>query len=462
MADQKRAVYALSVLFAINTMNFFDRQILGAVGEDVRREWSLSDTALGLLGTAFTLLYAVVGVPLGRLADRGERRKILGAGVFVWSLLTAVSGFARTFSQMVIARLGVGIGEATCSPASTSLIGDLFPGTRRARAVAIWMLGLPLGLGLANGTGGWIAQHWGWRSAFYLAAIPGILCAIAALFIKEPARGMLEQHAVGERRRPGSPYKLVLSIPTLWWIIASGALHNFNMYALGAFLVPFLIRFHGTNTATAGTISMVVYGLSGMVGLYGGGVAADALYKRRIDGRLLVSAAALVIATPPMFLALQQPRGSVLAFSLLMGFGIGVMYAYYATVYTSIHDVVEPSLRGTAMALYFCAMYLLGASLGPLGTGVASDYFTMKAGAMAGVVAERSLGSVMLDVLPTIVGGPKVVAPAALNPYRAEGLRSALYIVPALAGLLALVLFAASRTVKQDVERLQAWMRGSS
>jgi hypothetical protein len=246
------AGYALAVLFFINLMNFFDRQILGAVGEDVRREWSLSDTALGLLGTAFTLLYAVVGVPLGRLADRGERRKILGAGVFVWSLLTAVSGFARTFSQMVIARLGVGIGEATCSPASTSLIGDLFPGTRRARAVAIWMLGLPLGLGLANGTGGWIAQHWGWRSAFYLAAIPGILCALAALFIKEPARGMLEQHAVGERRRPGSPYKLVLSIPTLWWIIASGALHNFNMYALGAFLVPFLIRFHGTNTRDGG------------------------------------------------------------------------------------------------------------------------------------------------------------------------------------------------------------------
>src|SRR5262245_28827407 len=261
-------------------MNFFDRQILGAVGEDVRKEWGLSDTALGLLGTAFTLLYAVVGVPLGRLADRSERRRILSAGVFVWSALTAVSGFARSFTQMVVARLGVGVGEATCSPASTSLIGDLFPGTRRARAIAIWMLGLPLGLGLANGTGGYIAHTWGWRAAFYLAAIPGLLCAFAALRIKEPARGMAEEHAVGDRRRPGSPYALVLSIPTLWWVIASGALHNFNMYALGAFLVPFLIRFHGVNTAEAGSISMVVYGFSGMLGLYGGGVAADALYRR--------------------------------------------------------------------------------------------------------------------------------------------------------------------------------------
>ena len=118
------------MLFFINLMNFFDRQILGAVGEDVRKEWALSDTALGLLGTAFTLLYAVVGVPLGRLADTKERKRILAAGVFVWSGLTALSGFARSFGQMVVARLGVGVGEATCSPASTSLIGDLFPGTR--------------------------------------------------------------------------------------------------------------------------------------------------------------------------------------------------------------------------------------------------------------------------------------------------------------------------------------------
>src|SRR6185436_10720160 len=116
--------------------------------------------------TVFTLLYAVVGLPLGRLSDRARRTRILAAGVFAWSLLTALSGVARSFSQLIVMRLGVGVGEATCSPASTSLIGDLFPARRRARAVAIWMLGLPLGLGLANGAGGWILQNWGWRKAF--------------------------------------------------------------------------------------------------------------------------------------------------------------------------------------------------------------------------------------------------------------------------------------------------------
>src|SRR5471030_1194377 len=143
--------YALFVLFLINLMNFFDRQIIGGIGEGIRREWGLSDTALGLLGTAFTLLYAVFGLPLGRLSDRTARKTILAGGIFVWSLLTAASGLARSFSQLIVARLGVGVGEATCSPASTSMIGDLFPTTQRARAVAIWMLGLPLGLGLANG-----------------------------------------------------------------------------------------------------------------------------------------------------------------------------------------------------------------------------------------------------------------------------------------------------------------------
>src|SRR3989440_5092721 len=195
------ALYALMVLFAINLMNFFDRQIIGGVGEGIRREWGLSDTALGLLGTVFTLLYAVFGLPLGRMSDTGARRRILAGGVFVWSLLTAASGLARNFAQLIVARLGVGVGEATCSPASTSLIGDFFPTTWRARAVAIWMLGLPLGLGLANGAGGWILQNWGWRNAFYIAAIPGILCAIAALAMREPRRGTLEAHAVGERCR---------------------------------------------------------------------------------------------------------------------------------------------------------------------------------------------------------------------------------------------------------------------
>jgi predicted MFS family arabinose efflux permease len=453
------ALFALVVLFAINLMNFFDRQLLGGVGEGIRREWALSDTALGLLGTVFTLLYAVVGLPLGRLSDRTERRWILSGGVFVWSLLTAASGIARTFSQLVVARLGVGVGEATCSPASTSLLGDLFPTTRRARAMAIWMLGLPIGLGLANGAGGWILQNWGWRRAFYIAAIPGILCAIAALMIREPKRGTVEEHAIGERRREGNPYLLVLSIPTMLWIIVSGALHNFNMYALGAFVAPFLVRYHRMNFLDAGWVAAAVYGFSGIVGLMGGGALADRLYTRRVDGRLIVGAGAIVLCAPLMFMGLMRPRGDIVGFALLMGIGCGVMYAYYSTVYSTIHDVVEPALRGTAMALYFCAMYLLGASLGPVGTGLVSDYFTFQAASAAGAVQPLPFGALLGAELRSLVGESKGFDVRALEPFRAEGLHTAMYIVPILAAILAVVLLLASRTVKADVARLRAWMR---
>ena len=452
------ALYALVVLFAINLMNFFDRQIIGGVGEGIRREWGLSDTALGLLGTVFTLLYAVFGLPLGRLSDNNERRKILSGGVFLWSLLTAASGVARSFGQLIVARLGVGVGEATCSPASTSLIGDLFPTAWRGRAMAIWMLGLPLGLGLANGAGGWILQNWGWRNAFYVAAVPGLICAAAALLVREPARGTKEEHAVGARRRDGNPFLLVLSIPTMWWVIASGALHNFNMYALGAFVAPFLVRYHHMSFFDAGWVAAGVYGFSGIAGLVLGGALGDRLHRRRVDGRLIVGCGSIVVCAPLMWLGLTRPSGDVRGFAFLMGGGCGVMYAYYSTVYSTIHDVVEPSLRGTAMALYFCAMYLLGASLGPVGTGLVSDYFTVQHAAAAGAVQPLPFGALMAAELRSLVGASKGFDLRALEPFRAAGLHTAMFVVPILAALLAIVLFAASRTVAADVDRLRRWM----
>jgi MFS family permease len=433
-------------------MNFYDRNIAGAVAEPMRHEWGLSDTAIGLLGTAFTLLYAATGVPLGRLADRASRTRILACGVFVWSLFTGISGFVRNpislfgraispYNQMFAARLGVGIGEATCAPASSSLIGDLFPASKRARALSIFMLGLPIGIALSNAISGWIIQRFNWRSTFFVAAIPGLICTAAVMVLKEPARGASEVHDIGGRKRHGSPYLLVLSIPTMWWLILSGALHNFNMYAIGQFLIPFLIRFHGMQIRDAGLASMAVYGLSGVPGLLIGGLVGDAIMKQRENGRLLVGTVAIAISVPMLFLALGRPAGDMVGFMLFMGAGIGVMYAYYSTVYSAIQDVIEPSLRGTAMALYFFAMYVLGASFGPVVTGFASDHYTKQAAVAAGVTD---------------------LSRQALEPFRAAGLHSAMYIIPILATLLALVLFAGSRTVPKDMRKLHEWMRDAA
>jgi MFS family permease len=463
MSDKTKAGFALAVLFAINTMNFFDRQILGAVGELIRKDWQLDDTTLGTLGTAFTLIYAFVGLPLGRLADRSSRKVILSWGVFLWSALTAGSGLAQNFAQMFGMRLGVGIGEATCAPAANSLIGDLYPAHKRAKALAVFMMGLPIGIALSFLVSGYIAKDYGWRAAFYVAGIPGVLCAIAALFIKEPKRGVSETHNVGGMKREGtpslgffntflspnvdrtifgeSPFWLVLSIPTMWWLILSGALHNFNMYALGSFLQSYLMRYHELKVADAGLISMAVYGLAGAPGLLLGGIFGDAAVRRKKNGRMLVSALALFISVPFVYFALGRPPKEILGFTLLMSVGVAAMYVYYSTVYSAIQDVIEPSLRGTAMAIYFFAMYVMGASFGPVGTGFASDYFTRKAASAAGVIDYTQ---------------------KSLEPFRAEGLHSAMYVIPILGVLLTLVLFAASRTITGDMKKLEDWMKRSA
>src|SRR5947209_5106729 len=170
-----RLAFTLLVLLGINTMNFYDRQVLGAVGEYVRNEWDLSDRQLSALTVAFILLYAAVGLPLGRWADVGRRRLILAAGVLLWSVMTSLSGLAWGFTSLFVFRLGVGVGEASCAPAANSLLGDLFPAQQRARALAIFMLGLPLGLGASNWISGVIARELGWRQALYVAAVPGFL-----------------------------------------------------------------------------------------------------------------------------------------------------------------------------------------------------------------------------------------------------------------------------------------------
>jgi MFS family permease len=439
--DRRRAYFALAVLFAINMMNFFDRQIIAVVTEPVRKEWQLTYSQMALLGTAFTLIYAVFGLPLGRLTDKVSRTRILGIGVFAWSLLTAVSGFSRNYWELFALRLGVGVGEAACAPAGTSLIGDLFPANKRAKALSIFMMGLPIGLALSYAVSGRLAQAYGWRWAFYVAIIPGIICAVAAFLMKEPLRGGTESHSIGSHKREGSPYWLVLSIPTMWWIIASGALQNFNMYAIGSFLNPFLQQYHGLNIRVASDVSMVVNGLMGIPGLLLGGILGDAIMKRRRNGRMIVGAIAILVSVPLILFALWRPRGDIWGFAVFMGLGYAAMSVYYSTVYSTIQDIIEPSLRGTAMALYFFAMYVLGASLGPYGTGLASDTFTEAAARRAGL-AEITYQS--------------------LEPYRAEGLHTAMYIIPVLGALLALVLLAASRTVTKDMEKLQEWMKRSA
>jgi predicted MFS family arabinose efflux permease len=432
--DQNRqARYALFVLFAINMMNFFDRQIIASVSQPIIKEWGLTDTQMGKIGFAFIIIYAVVGLPFGVWADRGSRPKLLAFAVTVWSLFTAASGMAWSYGSMFLARMGVGVGEAGCSPAGNSLIGDLYPASKRGKAIAIFMLGLPIGIFLSNMFSGVIAKAYGWRTTFLMATIPGLLLAALALKIKEPMRGASEAApSDGHTRSLGEfilRYLRVLATPTMWWIILSGALHNFNAYTVNSFIPLYLGRHHGLDIRDANLIAAVVLGAVGVVGLIVGGWMADWSRKRGPRGRMVVAAMALLISTPCVYLAIEQPKGSLINFMGLMGFGWMLIYVYYVTVYPAILDVVEPSLRGSAMALYFFGMYFLGGAYGTWITGALSDHFAREAMLAAGA--------------------------STLEPFRAIGLQKAFYAVPLVSLALTFVLFAGSFTIRKDAQKLQ-------
>ena len=418
---------SLAVLFAVNILNFYDRQVLGALLEPIRKEFHLSDTQLGALGTMPIVLYALVGLPLGRLADSWSRKRLLAAGVAVWASLTGFGGLARSYLVLMVSRLGVYLGEAACAPAATSWIGDLYPPERRSRALAVFMLGVPIGGALSYAISGPAAQAWGWRAALLVAALPAVLLIPALARLSEPARGASETRRAAAATV--SPVSSILRIPTMWWIIASGALVNFNLYALATFLPAFLTRYHGLSVGQAGLWAGAGYGVAGIAGGMIAGAWGDRVIHKRKDGRMLSAAAAALVAAPVALVGIRQPAGAAAASIALIMIAYGFLNMYYGLVYSAMHDIVAPAVRGTTMAIYFLAMYLCGASFGPLITGRLSDYLAHS--------AARAAGS-------AVVG----------EAYRAIGLHQAMYAIPALSAALALALWAGSRTIAADMARI--------
>lgn len=424
----------LFLLFLANLFNFFDRTIPAIIIEPIRLEWSLSDFQIGLVGTAFTLVYAIAGVPLGRMADTGSRRKIMGWGLTIWSGLTAVNGLAWNFWSFLLIRMGVGIGEASYAPAANSLIGDLFPAHKRARAMGIFMLGLPLGLLLAFFSIGAMVQAFdSWRAPFLLAALPGMLLALLMFMIKEPARGAAESVQV-QSAPVAKPLRQVLAIPTFWWLVLAGLAFNFATYACNSFMVPMLQRYFILSLQQAAMATGVMVGLTGLLGLTLGGWVADRLHQRWQTGRLLFAALSMLIAAVCTGCALLTGRIEIVLFVALFSLGWLFAYNFYTCVYTAIQDVVEPRLRATAMALFFAGLYLLGGGLGPIAVGLLSDHYA-KAAMLAAGASEMS------------------------EAFKAIGLHDAMLLIPLALLLTMLALLQASRCFVADAKRMQHGMQ---
>jgi MFS family permease len=452
--DKQRLWFSVAVLFAVNILNFYDRHVPGALVEPMRKEFNLDDTQVGLLGSAFIWLYAIVGVPLGVIADRWSRKKLLAWGVVIWTALTASAGLATSFSLLLFSRFGVGLGEAACAPTATSWLGDLFPATKRSRVLALFMMGVPVGGALGYFFGGPIAQAYGWRTAMVTAALPAVLLVPALLLLREPERGASEgQHEIlasaafgGNERGPGglsAPSNAnadvalrtsrtsvwsVLRIPTLWWIIVSGALLNFCAYAFAGFLPAFLSRLHGLSVARSGMVTGVLYFLGGVSGGLLSGHLGDYIIHRRKDGRMVCAAVMALVTVPLACIGILQPRGSLIVATVFLGLMYASLSTYYGFVYAAIQDIVAPRQRASTMAIYFMAMYMCGASFGPLLTGRLSDVLAHRAAAAAGSA--------------TIT-----------EAFRAAGLQQAMLIIPVLSVVLAFVLYMGSRTIVADAEQ---------
>lgn len=381
--------YVIWLLFFVYVLNFVDRQIVTILTEEIKAAFDLSDKQLGLLGgVAFAILYSTLGVPIARLADRSNRVNIISIALFVWSLFTAATGLAKSFFHLLAARICVGIGEAGLSPPAYSLISDYFTPERRARAMAIYSMGINGGVFVGFLVGAWVADHWGWRNAFFVVGLPGVAAAfVVKATLREPPRGFSEPGGVPKAAEP-PPVGLVFR--ELWakrsfpHLALAASLHAFVGYGVGQFGRSFLTRSHGMDVGEVGPWLAFISAFGGAAGTYLGGYLADRFAVRKGDRRyyLWVPGISTLINVPLALLVYLLPsKYAVLALMFPAG-AIGAMYlAPTFSTTASLAGVRERALAG-AILLFFINM--IGLGLGPMLTGMLSDWFnaSLAAGGM--------------------------------------------------------------------------------
>ncbi len=364
----------LSLLVVLYVINYIDRQILSVLLEPIKQDLGVSDTAMGLLtGLAFALFYTTAGIPIARLADRGSRRNVIIAGVLVWSAMTAVCGLARNFLQLAVARVGVGIGEATLSPAAHSLIADAFPPERRATALATYNIGGNIGIMFGFMLGGFIGEAFGWRIAFFVVGLPGLAAAaVVRLALHEPARGRLEG-MVDDASTPGllEVFRHMTRQKTFRHLCLSASLYSFAAYGFTIWGATFLIRVHGMSLSETGLAMGLIQGLGGGFGTYLGGRLADRWARN--DERFLVWIPAVggALAVPLLAVFLFAPDRSLAlgAYAIAMVFSVFFVGPCYAIA----QSLARLRMRAQAAAMLMFAINLIGLGIAPLAVGMLND-----------------------------------------------------------------------------------------
>src|SRR3954462_2018747 len=373
--------YVLGILTVVYALNFLHRTIFNVLIEPIKKEFVLSATTMGLLaGFGFVLFYSVLGIPVARVADRLNRRNIVAIAFAFWSAMTFLCGMASSAVTLALARIGVGIGESASSPASQSLIADLFAKNERPRALGIFAIGTYLGIFLGYFIGGYVNQHYGWRMAFFAAGLPGIaLAGVLWLTVSEPKRGAMAETFTPEPIGPTLGF--LASQRTFVILLAGFCLTTYTNYATSAWIPPFLARVHHLSSAEIGTYAGTFKGLCGIAGTLLGGFVVAQIGRRDDRWKLWAPAITSGLAGPVFALCMLTSDfttmvATLAATSFLVGFHLGPIFAIAQTI-------AKPSMRALASAIMLLTAAGFGQGIGPLAVGILNDALKNDFGAQA-------------------------------------------------------------------------------
>ncbi|QHV99390.1 spinster family MFS transporter [Spirosoma endbachense] len=374
--------YVLVMLTLVYVFNFVDRQLLVILQESIKNELHLSDTQLGMLsGFTFALFYVTLGIPIARFADKSNRRNIVAASLGIWSLMTASSGLVRNFGQLLLARIGVGIGEAGGSPPAHAMLSDYFPPEKRATALSIYSTGIYFGILVGYLMGGYLNQHLGWRTAFFVVGIPGVIFSLLFyVLVKEPRRGATDVNTTLAIESPSlrEVLKRLYATKSFVYLALATGLHVFCLYGVNNWAPSFLARLHGMKNAEIGALLGPLFGIGGAIGSYAGGLLTDHFGK--IDQRqyLRIPAYAIIISIPCATGALFLQNTT---FALVcLGLTAALQSLYLGPSIAVSHSLVPSSMRSLTSAILFFVLNLVGLGFGPLTVGMVSDWLAPSLG----------------------------------------------------------------------------------
>ncbi len=366
----------LATLTIVYVFNFIDRQVLVILQEPIKAELNLSDTQLGLLtGLTFAALYVILGIPIARLADKGNRKNIIVVSLALWSLMTALSGMSKNFFHLFLARMGVGVGEAGGSPPAHSIISDYFPRKQRATALSIYSTGIYIGILVGFVVGGVLAKNYGWRIAFYSLGIPGILFSLILYFVvKEPIKGRLDAEELSDLNPSFIELlKSLLKKKTFIFMALGAGFNTFGTYGISNFSASFLSRIHHVDIATAGIVLGLSMGIGGGIGTFLGGYLSDKLSHRNMLWYIwipMIAGASSILFT---YLLIFSETINLVYFGIFMTSLLTALYLGPTIAIT--HSLVNAKMRAFASAILFFILNLIGLGCGPLTIGILSDYF---------------------------------------------------------------------------------------